>query len=37
MLLPGVWAEGLLYRPPTLTNVFVNDGLSMYDYIAAGV
>ena len=28
--------KGLLYRPPNLTNVFVNDGFSMYDYLALG-
>ncbi|HEY6798493.1 MAG TPA: ABC transporter substrate-binding protein [Kineosporiaceae bacterium] len=36
-ILPGVWAKGLLYRPPTLTNVFVTDGFQMYDYLALGV
>jgi peptide/nickel transport system substrate-binding protein len=35
-ILPGVWAKGLLYRPPTLTNVFTTDGFSMYDYLALG-
>lgn len=35
-VLPGVWAKGLLYRPPTLTNVFVNDGFGMYDYTVLG-
>ncbi|MGH3900377.1 MAG: ABC transporter substrate-binding protein, partial [Pseudonocardiaceae bacterium] len=25
-VLPGVWAKGLLYRPPNLTNVFITDG-----------
>ena len=34
--LPGVWAKGLLYRPPNLTNVFVTDGFQMYDYLALG-
>jgi peptide/nickel transport system substrate-binding protein len=34
--LPGVWAKGLLYRPPNLTNVFVTDGYQMYDYLALG-
>ncbi|PZS34469.1 MAG: ABC transporter substrate-binding protein [Pseudonocardiales bacterium] len=34
--MPGVWAKGLLYRPPTLTNVFVNDGFGMYDYTVMG-
>jgi len=36
-VLPGIWAKGLLYRPDTLTNVFVNDGFNMYDYTAVGV
>jgi peptide/nickel transport system substrate-binding protein len=36
-VLPGVWAKGLLYRPPNLTNVFVSDGQGMYDYLALGV
>ena len=36
MALPGVWAKGLLYRPEHLTNVFVNDGFGMYDYVARG-
>lgn len=34
--LPGVWAKGLLYRPPNLTNVFISDGFQMYDYLALG-
>jgi peptide/nickel transport system substrate-binding protein len=38
VVLPGVWARVLLYRPPNLTNVYVNDGLGgYYDYIALGV
>ena len=36
VVLPGVWARGLLYRPPNLTNVFVNDGFQMYDYVSLG-
>ena len=36
-ILPGIWAKGLLYRPPNLTNVFVSDGFQMYDYSAIGV
>jgi peptide/nickel transport system substrate-binding protein len=36
VMLPGIWAKGLLYRPDNLTNVFVNDGFSMYDYTAMG-
>lgn len=35
-VVPGVWAKGLLFRPETLTNVFVNDGFTMYDYAAMG-
>ncbi|MBB2985903.1 ABC transporter substrate-binding protein [Terracoccus luteus] len=35
-VVPGVWAKGLLYRPSNLTNVFVNDGFTMYDYAAMG-
>ena len=34
--IPGVWAKGLLYRPKNLTNVFVSDGFSMYDYLSLG-
>jgi peptide/nickel transport system substrate-binding protein len=34
--IPGVWANGLLYRPKNLTNVFVTDGFQMYDYLALG-
>jgi peptide/nickel transport system substrate-binding protein len=34
--LSGVWAKGLLYRPPNLTNVFISDGFQMYDYLALG-
>lgn len=37
VILPGVWARGLLYRPPTLRNAFVTDYFQMYDYIALGV
>ncbi|MDT7614763.1 MAG: peptide/nickel transport system substrate-binding protein [Pseudonocardiales bacterium] len=36
-MLPGVWAKGLLFRPSNLTNVFVNDGFGMYDYVTIGV
>ena len=35
-ILPGVWAKGLNYRPKNLTNVFITDGFSMYDYLALG-
>jgi peptide/nickel transport system substrate-binding protein len=37
VILPGIWARGLLYRPPNLHNVFVTDGFQMYDYTALGV
>jgi len=38
VVLPGVWAKVLLYRPTTLTNVYVNDGLGgYYDYVSLGV
>lgn len=36
-VLPGVWAKTLLYRPATLTNVFVSSGFDGYDYAALGV
>ncbi len=36
LVIPGVWAKGLLYRPPYLTNVFVNQALSQYDYTTIG-
>ena len=35
-VLPGVWAKGLLYRPPNLTNVFVTGAWGMYEYTALG-
>jgi peptide/nickel transport system substrate-binding protein len=35
-ILPGIWAKGLLYRPPNLTNVFITDGFQMFDYLALG-
>lgn len=35
-ILPGIWAKGLLYRPPNLTNVFITNGFQMYDYLALG-
>ena len=37
VILPGVWAHGLLYRPPNLKNVFVTDAYGMYDYTALSV
>ena len=33
---PGIWARGLLYRPPNVTNVFITNGFQMYDYLAMG-
>ncbi|MGH3567065.1 MAG: ABC transporter substrate-binding protein [Pseudonocardia sp.] len=35
-VLPGIWAKGLLYRPPNLTNAFITDSFQMYDYLALG-
>jgi len=36
--LPGLWAKALLYRPPNLTNVYVNEGLGgYYDFAWMGV
>jgi peptide/nickel transport system substrate-binding protein len=35
-ILPGVWAHALLYRPPSLTNVGVSNGVQMYDYTLLG-
>jgi peptide/nickel transport system substrate-binding protein len=36
--LPGIWAKVLHYRPTTLTNVYVNEGLGgYYDYVNLGV
>jgi peptide/nickel transport system substrate-binding protein len=38
VILPGVWATVLLYRPTTLTNVYVNQGLGgYYDFAELGV
>jgi peptide/nickel transport system substrate-binding protein len=38
LVLPGVWAKVLLYRPPQLTNVYVNEGLGgYYDFELLGV
>src|SRR5215467_4762137 len=33
-VLPGVWASVLLYRPPALTNVYVNNGFGGYDFMS---
>ncbi len=36
--LPGLWARALIYRPTTLTNVYINQGLGgFYDYAWMGV
>jgi peptide/nickel transport system substrate-binding protein len=36
--LPGVWAKVLHYRPATVSNVYVNEGLGgYYDYVNIGV
>jgi peptide/nickel transport system substrate-binding protein len=35
--LPGVWSKTLLYRPPTMHNVFVSNSYNMYDYLTLGV
>jgi peptide/nickel transport system substrate-binding protein len=38
LVLPGVWAKTLLYRPPNLTNVYVSEGEGgYYDYVSMGV
>jgi len=36
-ILPGVWSKTLLYRPPTMHNVFVSNAYNMYDYLSLGV
>jgi peptide/nickel transport system substrate-binding protein len=37
VILPGIWARGLLYRGKNLRNVFIGDGFQMYDYLSLGV
>jgi peptide/nickel transport system substrate-binding protein len=37
VIYPGVYGRVLLFRPPHLTNVFVNQAYGMYDYLAMGV
>jgi peptide/nickel transport system substrate-binding protein len=32
-----VWSKTLLYRPPTMHNVFVSNSYNMYDYLSLGV
>ena len=34
VIYPGVYAKSLLLRPKNLSNVFVSDAFSMYDYLA---
>jgi peptide/nickel transport system substrate-binding protein len=37
-VLPGIWAKVLHYRPDTLTNVYVSEGLGgYYDFVSMGV
>ena len=36
-ILPGVWAKSLLYRSPSLTNVYVQTYYGMYNYAVLGV
>jgi peptide/nickel transport system substrate-binding protein len=36
-ILPGVWAKSLLYRNPSLTNVYVQTYYGMYNYAVLGV
>ena len=36
-ILPGVYAKSLLYRGPTLTNVYVQPYYGMYNYAVLGV
>ena len=35
-VVPGVWSKGLVYRPPYLTNVFVNNAYGQYDFATLG-
>jgi peptide/nickel transport system substrate-binding protein len=35
-ILPGVWAKSLLYRSPSLTNVYVQPYYGMYNYAVLG-
>jgi peptide/nickel transport system substrate-binding protein len=36
-ILPGVWAKSLLFRSPSLTNVYVQPYYGMYNYAVLGV
>jgi peptide/nickel transport system substrate-binding protein len=35
-IMPGVWAKSLLYRSPSLTNVYVQSYYGMYNYAVLG-
>ena len=37
VMLPAVYSKALLYRPPNLTNVYVQTYYGMYDYSALGM
>jgi len=37
VFLPGVYSKAILYRPPNLTNVYVQTYYGMYDYSALGL
>jgi len=37
VILPGLYAKSLIWRPAKLTNVFVNSAYGMYDYLSLGV
>ncbi|MET8147528.1 ABC transporter substrate-binding protein [Actinoplanes sp. NPDC049668] len=37
VILPGVYAKSLMIRPKRLSNVFVSEAYSMYDYLSLGV
>ena len=36
-ILPGVYAKSLLYRSPSLTNVYVQSFYGMYNYAVLGL
>jgi peptide/nickel transport system substrate-binding protein len=37
VMLPAVYAKSVLYRPPLLTNVYVQEYYGMYDYGTLGL
>jgi peptide/nickel transport system substrate-binding protein len=37
VFLPGVYSKSILYRPPNLTNVYVQPYYGMYDYSTLGI